>query len=201
MDINVQAGEAPPGQPVDAGPVAAVPGSPLINLRAQRQTKLDQLHLDLEVPRWGDVEGGAAVWVRYRPVNQTKALQALERRQQSKDKAWVELANADQLIQACIGVYTKVNGQPFTLASDGSGNWISFDPDKAPPREWVSFSGERAPELANALGIDLSSEASKAVALVRAVYFTNGDMNLACQELALWSSQVAPKADEEALGE
>lgn len=199
MDISVTAaGE----EQAPAGPVPAAAGSPLINLRAVRQAKLAKLHLDLAVPRWD--EGDSPVdqlIVRYRPLNNSAAIQAVEKRQASKADEWITLANADQLVSSCVGVYVKVDGKPFTLAGDGSGNWVEFDPDTAGPAEWVSFSGPRAPELAAALGIDLEGETSKAVALVRGVYFTDGDMSLANQQLTLWSSKTGPQADEEALGE
>lgn len=209
MDITVTpaggaGGESetqPAATPPPPVPVPAAPGSPLINLRAIRQAKLAKLHLDLPVPRW-DEEGGpdpVVLVVRYRPVDSTAAINAVEKRQRSKADDWVVLSQIDQLVDSCVGVYAKRDGKRFTLAP--SGEWVEFDPDTAAPHEWVGFSGERAPDLAAALGLDLTNEPSKAAALVRAVYFTDGDIGLACQQLAAFSTKMGPQADEEALGE
>lgn len=187
-------GEAPPETP-------AAPGSPLANLRQIRQAKLNKLHLDLKVPRWDEGDQPLHLVVRYHPVSASQAMNAVEKRQASKAEDWVILAQIDQLVSACVGVYAKVDGQAFTLAADGSGNWVSFDPANPLPGEWVSFSGQRAPELAAALGVDLDHERSKSAALVRALYFTDGDIGLACQRLSVWSAEVSPEADQEALGE
>lgn len=188
-------------------PVDAAPGSPLINLRAVRERKLAGMHLDLPVPRWEDGDAGIErLIVRYRPLNNSAAIASVEKRLKSKTDDWVALADADQLVQACVGVYVQAGGRHFTLAPGsvdeaGNGRWVEWDPKTGSPDELVGFSGQRSPELAAVLGLDLDGEKSKAAALVKAVYYTDGDMRLACQQLAEWSSKSAPQADEEALGE
>jgi hypothetical protein len=206
MDITVQAGGEPAPE-TDPQPVAAVAGSPLINLRAIRASKLAKLYLDLPVPRWD--EGDSPIdqlVVRYRPLNSTAAINAVQKRQASKAEDWVALANADQLISACVGVYIRVADRCFTLApgsvtTGGDASWVEWDPQTGDPAELIGFAGEHAPDLAAALGLDLADARSKAVALVNAIYFTDGDMGLACQELAIWSSKMGPQADQEALPE
>ena len=175
-------------------PAHAAPGSPLINLRAQRQAKIDALHLDLEVPRWSET-GPAHVWIRYRPADMTVALTAPDKRRAQGRPNWLELATADILVDACVGVYTKVDGTAYTL--NGDGQWVRFDPDRAHSDEWVSVSGTRAPELAAALGL----EAKSAVEVLRALFFSSGDLMAHSGELNDFSSRAAPKADEEFLGE
>jgi hypothetical protein len=179
-------------------PVTAAAGSPLFDMRTIRAGKLAKLYKDLEVPRW-DEGGHPKVMIRYRPISQTSALNSVEKRQSSKAKDWVMLANADQLVQSCVGVYVLKDDDAFTLAPDGS--WVEFDPKGAGEAEFVGFSGPRAPELAAAFGINLDGEASKAVALCKGIYFTEGDMAGALQQLTMWSAKVIPAADEEALGE
>src|ERR1039458_1295553 len=150
-------------------PVPAAVGSPLIDLRARRSAKRETLTLDLKVPRWDDDGGPFELWVRYRPASMSVALNSTERRRKSKDTEWMVKANADTLADACLGVYAKVDGQPYTLAS---GEWHPFDPDEAKPDEWVAVKGERVEELNAALGI----EAHSAVETLRALFFTDGDL-------------------------
>lgn len=175
-------------------PTPAADGSPLIDLRRRREEKLNKLHIDLEVPRWGD-NGGPAVWIRYRPAKMAITLTAAEKRQKSKHKDWFVLSNADVLVDSCVGVFVKVNGEPFTLAHDGT--WTSFDPDTAAEADWVSVKGARVDELNDALGI----QASSAVESLRALFFTDGDLFAHANALGDFSGVEIPKADEEAVGE
>ena len=177
----------------DPVPVPASPGSPLVDLRKRREEKRDSLHLDLEVPRWDEDGGPFQVWVRYKPARHSLAVTSAEKRQKTNDPDWVTLANADSLVDACVGVYVKVKGQPFTLSG---GQWVSFDRETAGPEEWVSVTGGRVEELNEALGV----QAHSAVETLRALFFTDGDLVLHALKLGQFSAVSAPEADEETLG-
>lgn len=196
MSINVvPAGVEPVVVDAEAKPAAL--GSPLIDLRKVRARRIAELHLDLPVPRW-DEGGHPQVVVRYRPLNQSKALTAVQKRQESKVDDWLMLANADQLVSACVGVYVKDGEKCFTLVD---GAWTQFDPGHADDDAWVGFSGQRAPELADALGIDLGTTRDKSSELCRGLFFTDGDMTLALQAVVAWSSKATPEVEKAALGE
>jgi hypothetical protein len=169
-------------------------GSPLMNLRAQRTAIINALYLDLEVPRWSD-GGQPGVWIRYKPAKFTLTLMAAERRKESKDPEWLELANADVLVDACVGVYTKVDGNAYTVNSDGQ--WVQFDPDQAVPSDWVPVTGEGGTRLAEAFGIQTNT----AVGIMRGLFYSGGDMMAHSGRLNEFSARVMPEADKQFLGE
>lgn len=163
-----------------SGPVDAPTGSALFDLRAIREKKLAALYIDLPVPRWGD-EGTPEIVVRYKPTKPSVALSATEKRRSAKDPEWLMLANADVLVDACVGVYAVYKGKQYSLRpGEPDGPWTRFDPD-----------------LAENLGLSTK----RAVDVVRALYLTDGDLIGAVNALAEWSGTVLPKVDEEALGE
>lgn len=176
-------------------PVAAAPGSQLINIRAQRAKMLQKLHLDLEVPRIGD-EGPAQVWIRYRPASFSVGMRAAERRRKQKlDEAEI-LAAADVLVEACVGVYVKVDGQAYTVTPDRE--WRPFDPDHAADTDWVSVRGERATDLA---AVTVEGNIGGAVELMRALFATENDMLAHSIALGNFSTKEVGGADQELLGE
>lgn len=174
-----RSGEDPEAPAVEAAPVAAAVGSPLANLRAIRARKLAELTLDLKVPRWDD-RGGPEIWVRYGPSDPDVAMRAAERR--AKQDSAMVLANADALVDACVGVYLKADGREFSLRpNDAEGPLTRFDAD-----------------LAVALGLD---EHARAVDVVRALYLTPGDLLNAAVALGEWSASKAETVDQAVLGE
>jgi hypothetical protein len=173
----------PAGSP-PADEVAAAAGSALDDLRVRRARHTDNLFIDLKVPRWDD-DGGAQVWVRYRPASPGKVnavgMKRLEHKAEHGD-AWLVLANADILIESCLGVYGVLPDDPTRYSfrrGDPAGPWTKFDPD-----------------LADSLGL----EAAKATDVVRALYLTEGDLIAACDQLCEWSQVQSVKADEAFLG-
>jgi hypothetical protein len=189
--------------PVDAAPVAApiapLPdpppvvtptghGSPLASLRARREALQEKLYLDLKVPRWDD-DGGPAIYVRYNPSSPAFLGKTIEKAKKLKPRPddWMVNANADALIQSCVGVFAIEDGTPPEKATreqqlslkDGepTGDWTRFDPD---------------------LGFSLGVEGvQSARAVVRRLYLTEGDLLAAANKLVEWSGVAAPEADED----
>jgi hypothetical protein len=165
-----------------SGAAPAAPDSPLADLRARRQRQIDQLYLDLKVPRWDD-DGGPPIWVRYSPMDPGKSDEINGRREELRKadgKEWFTNANADLLIDSVVGVYAKDGDATYSLRiGDPNGEWTKFDPD-----------------LAASLGI----ETSRARDVVLALYLTKGDLVTASLQLADWSGAVSVQADEENRG-
>lgn len=164
----------------------AAPGSPLADLRARYARHLENLHLDMKVPRVDD-DGGPSIWVRYNPVDpglvaDINASRDERRRKDGHD--WWTDANADILISAVVGVYAKDGTGPdapvYSLRPDDpTGPWTKFDPD-----------------LAESLGIDTT----RARDVVKRLYLTKGDLVGAAIRLCEWSGSASVTADEEFLG-
>lgn len=175
------------GEPVETddgfdavAPIPAPEGSALFDLRALRERKLKDLYKDLPVPRWGE-DGTPEIVVRYKPSKPQVALRATEKRRTENDPDWLILANADVLVDACIGVYAVYQGKKYSLKpGEPNAPWTKFDRN-----------------LAENLGI----ETNRAVEVVRALYLTDGDLIGAVNALAAWSGTVLPQIDEESLGE
>jgi hypothetical protein len=112
----------------------AAPSSPLADLRARRAKHLEGLHLDLKVPRWDD-DGGPSIWVRYSPSSPGKIDDINAKRDEVKKiegSDWYVNANADVLIDSCVGVYAKDGDDTYSLRpGDPTGSWTTFDQDLA----------------------------------------------------------------------
>jgi len=149
--------------------------TPLISLKNRREQIVNELFIDIKVPRWEDPE----VYVRFKPVSAVKLGGAIERRRKQKGDDWSILANADMLVESCIGVYAVIDGnteEKFSLkAGDAGAQWTKFDPD-----------------LATALGI----EATRAVDVCMSLYLTEGDMIDTANRLFRWSNIANEEADE-----
>lgn len=171
----------------DAGETAAppsgpAPGSALADLRQRRAKLIEELYVDLEVPRWAD-DGGPSIWVRYGPIPPGFIAGAVERRQKQKHTLgddWMDYVNADVLAKCCLGVYGVVDGEKVSLkVGDPAGPWTMFDAD-----------------LAEALGLDLQ----RAVDVVRALYYTDGDRTMAVGQLTDWSAQESARVEKTSQG-
>jgi hypothetical protein len=191
----------PPPAPAAGGGAHAAPDSvpapvnatsPLAALRDRRQKLLSDLYTDLRVPRWGD-DGGPQIFVRYGPAQPSEFRDRIEKRQkqQKKPKDWMVQENCQILVTSCIGVYAvegdaPAEGEPDTRAKlslrdgDPHGDWTKFDPD-----------------LAYSLGLD---ENCGAVAVVRALYFTEPDIDAAVQQLLRWSGVALPSDNQAFFG-
>jgi hypothetical protein len=155
--------------------VAADLTSPLASLRKRRAEIIEDLYLDIKVPRWENPE----IYVRFKPLSTVKLGASLERRRKSKVDDWSLLANADMLVDSCLGVYAVVDGDlnnKLSLApGDPKGVWTKFDP-----------------ALAAALGVD----AQRAVDVCQALYLTEGDLIDTANKLFTWSNVSGEQADE-----
>ena len=148
--------------------------TPLISLKSRRQAIADDLYLDIRVPRWDDPE----VYVRFKPVSATKLNATIERRRKQKADNWSLLANADMLVDCCIGIYAQVEGTDgkFSLReNDANGPWTKYDKD-----------------LAHALGLDANSAVESCIGL----YFSEGDLLDTANKLFRWSNIAGDEADE-----
>lgn len=180
VDFKINSGndeefEETSGVEAPAPVTAADPTSPLASLRARRAEIVDDLYLDIKVPRWEDPE----IYVRFKPVSTVKLNAAIDRRRKQKTDDWSFLANADMLVDSCIGVYAVLNGdttQKLSLApGDHKGTWTKFDPS-----------------LAAALGVD----ANRAIDVCQALYLTEGDLIDTANKLFRWSNVSDEEADE-----
>lgn len=149
--------------------------TPLLVLKARREQIVNDLYIDLKVPRWDEPE----IFVRFKPVSATKLNATIDRRRKSKHDDWSFLANADMLVDSCIGVYAVLNGNTDEKLSlrlnDANGEWTKFDPD-----------------LADALGV----VANRAVDACIALYLTEGDLIDTANRLFKWSNIANEEADE-----
>ena len=192
-------GSPPMDAAPQAAPIAPLPdvaptvthtgqGSPLASLRARREALQEKLYLDLKVPRWDD-DGGPAIYVRYNPSSPAFLGKTIEKAKKQKPRPddWMVNANADALIQSCVAVFAIEDGTPPEKATreqqlslrdgDPAGDWTRFDPD---------------------LGFSLGVEGvQSARAVVRKLYFTEGDLLAAASRLVEWSGVAAPEADED----
>ena len=152
-----------------------LPSMALNSLSAKRNALQENLHIDLQVPRWTEPE----IFVRYGPVDVTILEKQRETREASKLRDWNILLNADILAFSCIGVYACLDGDYDTKYSlrkgDENGTWTKFDAD---------------------LAANLGAVTTAAADVVRAVYMTDGDMLEAAQELTLWSAKKNKQVDE-----
>lgn len=144
------------------------PSTAILSLKARREKIKENLYIDLQVPRWEDPE----IFVRFGPIDSVRSEQAIERRRKTNSKEFGILANADILAQSCIGVYACLDGNRETK--------YSLNPD-TPEGAWTKFD----PILARNLGLITDS----AVDVVRALYYTDGDLIQAATTLVDWSGK------------
>lgn len=145
-------------------PVPAAAGSPLSGLRARRDAARQTLHKDLAVPRYDP-----PVFVRFRPLTQAEVDAAQKTHEKSKDPERTVVVNAGLLAKACLGVF-ELDGQGrevSVLPDDRDGDWPRFD--------------ERLAELV------CDGPETRASAIVRALYLTDGDLIATAGVLTEWS--------------
>lgn len=151
------------------------PASPLLSLKKRRESIVNDLYIDIQVPRWDEPE----IFVRFKPASATRINSIIERRRKQKAENWSLLTNADVLVDCCVGVYGISPDDPGTKLSlrenDPYGSWTKFDH-----------------ELAEALGVEVSSNADCCIAL----YMTEGDLIDAANKLFRWSNIANDEADE-----
>jgi hypothetical protein len=154
---------------------AAPSVTPLLSLKDRRNQIVNELYVDLQVPRWESPE----IYVRFKPVSATKLNTSIEYRRKSKTADWSFLANADVLVDSCIGIYAVMEGNVDEKLSlrpdDPQGSWTKFDSD-----------------LAKALGLDVNRAVDTCIGL----YLTEGDLIETANKLFKWSGIANEEADE-----
>lgn len=147
----------------------------LIGLKKRRAQIVNEMFTDIKVPRWESPE----IYVRFKPVSATKLNATIERRRKMKGDDWSFLANADMLVDSCIGIYAVMDGDTDNKLSlrlgDPKGEWTKFDTD-----------------LAEALGV----EVTRAVDACTSLYLTEGDLIDTSNRLFKWSNISSDEADE-----
>lgn len=150
-----------------AGQIPAAPTSGLAALRQQRQKIQQALHLDLRVPRYEE-----PVFVRYSAPTRAQLTKVQDRVSKSRDGEL--LGEALLLAECCVGVFQKdANGEPIGTPEE----WPKFDKDLA------AYLGE--PDL------------SRAADIVRALFFTDGDIISTAATINRWAGYAAEQAVEE----
>lgn len=148
-------------------------------IRTRRDEIAAAQFIDLPVPRWED----PVLKVRYGPLDHEVIRKGFQTQRKAKDKAAAEVnTNADLLIAACIGVFADEDGKTSSLHPNG------------PDEEWTRFD----PDLAESLGLP---EGSTARQVVRAVYFTDGDVIGTGRRIIEFSGYQLQEGDDELLGE
>jgi hypothetical protein len=151
--------------------------TPLVSLKARRDQIVNDLYVDIQVPRWDNPE----IYVRFKPVSAIKLNASIERRRKQKGDDWSLLANADVLVENCIGIYGVIPGESAQVSlrpNDPYGTWTRFDTD-----------------LAEALGLDTGPGSSAAKTCI-ALYLTEGDLIDTANRLFKWSNIADNEADE-----
>jgi hypothetical protein len=152
------------------------PSTAVLSLKGRRESIKKTLYTDLQIPRWEDPE----VFVRYGPIDNTRTEKAIENRSKQKIDEVNILANADILINSCVGVFACLDGDYE--------HKLSLNPDD-PEGPWTRFD----PNLAKNLGL----LTDKATDVVRALYITDGDLIMAANQLVEWSAQASTKLDSD----
>ena len=188
--MGIEVTTSPP--PVDVPPVGALSGTVVIpaeaperpssaailSLKDKRAALAKDLHIDLQVPRWRDPE----IFVRYGPIDATRAERTIANRQKSGVPEWNVLANADLLILSCIGVFACLDGN--------YDDKFSLNPTVGPTGAWTRFDSA----LGENLGVFTPNDP---VAVIRALYATDGDLINAAARLVEWSGKVSSQLDQD----
>jgi hypothetical protein len=160
---------------VFAGAEESDANTALASLKNRRAQIVDEMYIDVQVPRWESPE----IFVRFKPVSTVKLSAAIDRRRKQKGDDWSLLANADMLIESCIGIYAVLDGdhdKKFSLnPGDPLGAWTKFDPT-----------------LGKVLGVDVQ----RATDVVKELYLTEGDLIDTANKLFKWSNVANDEADE-----
>ncbi len=190
--VITRADDAPQQEPAFAAVPAPTPveevavdqSKPMFSLRGRREQIVSELYVDLQVPRWENPK----IFVRYTPIGSVKLTETINKRsgandtrKTAQDQEWPIKANADILISACEGIYGVWDDAPdqkFSLREgDPYGKWTKFDVD-----------------LASALG-SVVPEKDPAVATVRSLYLTDGDLGGAAEAVLRFSNLSNSQAD------
>jgi hypothetical protein len=181
VDFNIEGNDTSLDESKDVVFEASAPAvdksTPLFSLKNRRAEILKTLYIDLRVPRYDEPE----VWVRFKPVNTVHMNAVLEKRRKSKEPDWGLKANAEVLINSCIGIYAMfpedTNAKYSLREGDPLGEWTKFDT-----------------ALAKALDITPDDHDS-ATSVVRSFYMADGDLVDTTERLLKWSNISNNEAD------
>lgn len=176
-----------------APPVPAGTGSALALLRDRRAATLQKLYTDVRVPRWGDSDGGPRIFVRYAPAAPSEFQDRLDKAAKAQKKApdWVVRENSQILVSSCVGVFAVEGDAPYDQEDDTIVRLSLRDGD--PHGAWTKFD----PDLAYSLGLP---ENAGAIAVVRALYFTEPDISSTVNQLLTWSGVQMPSSNTDFFG-
>lgn len=157
----------------------------LSSLKERREEVLAEQVLRLPVPRWND----PVIIVKYKPVPHgfIRAGQQRVEKASARQKSEIEVdANADILINGCVGVMAVVDGREYSLRPDDpNGDLTLFDED-----------------LAENLGVEgVGGRPPTARSVVRALFLTDGDILSAAGEIVKFSGYRETEADSDLSGE
>lgn len=151
----------------------------LSDLATRKKKIVDALVTDVKVDHWDD-DGDPPVYVRYAPVPNAQIEAAQEASLAAKDGNAKIDANAQLLIDACRGVYQKVDGK--RVGFDGKeGSFPRFDAD-----------------LAKILGL---AGDPPATLICRSLFLTEGNLLAHAQQVAVFSGAKFAELDTTLLGE
>ena len=157
-------------------------GSPIFNLEKRREEMESSLFLTLRIPRWSEPE----IHVKYKPFKSDEVQSALETAEKSQE-ATVR-SSAMILVDCCVEVYATMADHP--------GKKFSLRRGEQVPLPMTAETGVRFdPILAEALG--LPPHLREAVAVVRKLYQTDGDVIDASFRVAEWSAQASETVDSD----
>jgi hypothetical protein len=155
------------------------------DLAARRQQLVEENILTLPVRGWKEPE----VFVQYQPIKQATILAVGEKIDKAPKRERSEAilnANADALIEGCVGVFARMEEEPDTQFSfrpgDPRGKLTRFDP-----------------ALAEALGMD--PETTKSREVLRELFIVEGDILMHANALAEHSGYADVKSYEALSGE
>lgn len=119
-------------------------GDQIIGGLAKRKAALvASRKIDIKVSGWDD-DGGDPIYVSYSPVGGALVETAQEASLTAKDFQTKLAANADILIEACRGIYQKVNGKRVGLDPAKPEQLVKFDSDLA---KILDLAGEPPPTM------------------------------------------------------
>ena len=163
-----------------------------INLREIRQRIVDDLHIDLRIPRLSLEDGTFDVYVRYGPVRSAKVAASMKRRgsqEHNEDEASL-LVHVDILVDSCRGVFYVLDGDmdsKYSFKMDESG-----EQDPEPTQYWTRFDKD----LGASLGMT-EYESRLGENVCRRLYLTDGDLVDASNRLSTWSAQANEEAEKD----
>jgi hypothetical protein len=161
----------------DEGIIAAeAPSSIIAAIKAARVEIIDNLFIDLRVPRW--TAKGVPLFVRFSPLSTETMSKVQKRFEKVKDDSKQWQADAEVLLRSAQGIFWR--------EEDGVDR--SIDPDEA---EGTLAHFDR--HLCDLLGWEWTGYA---VDVVKYIYVTDLSISATLEEVFEWTRQASEKAEE-----